>query len=66
MKAQKINRTPEIFARRSVLEDGHGEKRLTIRPPEKLESLIRKEAVKRGTNMNQTMLYMLNRLIDLV
>lgn len=35
--------------------------RLTIRLPERLEKLIREEAARRGTNMNQTMLCILTR-----
>lgn len=35
--------------------------RLTIRATEELEQLIRGEAEKRGTSINQTMLYILNR-----
>ncbi len=35
--------------------------RLTIRLSDGLERLIKKESVRRGTNMNQTMLYILNR-----
>ena len=34
--------------------------RLTIRANEELEKMIRDEAVRRGTNVNQTMLYILN------
>lgn len=34
--------------------------RLTIRLPDKLEELIRAEAARRGTNVNQTMLHILN------
>ena len=40
--------------------------RLTMRLPEKLDTLIRHSAKKRGTNINQMMLYILNRLIDLI
>ena len=32
-------------------------KRLTLRVPETLEKQIREEAKKRGTNVNQTMIY---------
>ena len=35
--------------------------RLTIRTSETLEMMIRSEAEKRGTSVNQTMLYILNR-----
>ena len=42
------------------------EKRLTIRANRQLDSLIRQEAAKRGTSTNQVMLYIINRLIDLV
>lgn len=34
--------------------------RLTIRLSEKLNKLIREEAVRRGTNINQTMIYILS------
>lgn len=34
-------------------------KRLTIRIPEELEKKVREEAVRRGTNINQTMLHMI-------
>ncbi len=34
--------------------------RLTIRAPEELEQLIRKEAARRGTSINQTMIRILN------
>lgn len=35
--------------------------RLTIRLTEELDKLLRTEAVRRGTNLNQMMLYILNR-----
>lgn len=35
--------------------------RLTIRATEELDNLIRQEAARRGTNVNQVMLYILNR-----
>lgn len=35
--------------------------RLTLRLPDELDKLIREEAVRRGTNINQTMLYILNK-----
>lgn len=35
------------------------QKRLTVRLPEELDKLLREEAVKRGTNINQTMLSIL-------
>ncbi len=35
--------------------------RLTIRASEELDRLLRQEAVRRGTNVNQIMLYILNR-----
>lgn len=34
--------------------------RLTVRTPEELDKLIREESARRGTNINQTMLYILN------
>jgi len=34
-------------------------KRLTIRIPEELEKKVREEAVRRGININQTMLHMI-------
>ena len=34
--------------------------RLTVRPSDELNQLLRREAVKRGTNVNQTMIYILN------
>lgn len=34
-------------------------KRLTVRVPEPVEKMIRNEAERRGTNMNQTMLYII-------
>lgn len=34
--------------------------RLTIRVPETLDKKIREEAVRRGTNVNQTMLHIIN------
>lgn len=34
--------------------------RLTLRPPDELDKLIRAESIKRGTSINQTMLYILN------
>ena len=34
--------------------------RLTLRLPDELNDLIRKEAVRRGTAVNQTMLYMIH------
>lgn len=37
--------------------------RLTIRLPEELDSLIRNEAEKRGKNVNQMMVHMLNEYI---
>ena len=36
-------------------------RRLTIRAPESLDRLIRDEAVRRGTNVNQTMLHIISR-----
>jgi len=44
--------------------EGQKDVRLTMRMPEGLESRLREEAAKRGTNLNQTMLYILNRLVD--
>lgn len=38
--------------------------RLTLRVPEKLDKLIREEAVRRGTNMNQTMLHILHQYFN--
>lgn len=35
--------------------------RLTIRATQELDNLIRQEAARRGTNVNQVMLYILNR-----
>ena len=35
--------------------------RLTLRVPETLEKLIKEEGARRGTSMNQTMLYILQR-----
>lgn len=37
------------------------QERLTIRPPEELDELIRQEAQRRGTSINQTMIYILNK-----
>ena len=37
--------------------------RLTIRMPEDLDELLRAEALLRGTNINQTMIYILNQYI---
>ena len=37
--------------------------RLTLRMPEALERMLRAEAERRGTNLNQTMLTILNREI---
>ena len=34
--------------------------RLTLRIPDELDRLIREEAVRRGTNINQTMLHILS------
>lgn len=34
--------------------------RLTVRIPEELDKLIRNEAVRHGTNINQIMIYLLN------
>ncbi len=34
--------------------------RLTVRATEELDKLLREEAVRRGTNVNQTMLYIIN------
>ena len=45
---------------------GQVDVRLTIRAPDNLETKIRQETTKRGTNMNQTMLYMIYRVIDSV
>lgn len=38
--------------------------RLTLRVPEELDKLIREEAVRRGTNMNQTMLHILHQYFN--
>lgn len=38
-------------------EEKNTSKRLTLRVPEALEKQIREEAERRGTNVNQTMLY---------
>lgn len=35
--------------------------RLTVRPPEELDKMLRAESIRRGTNINQTMLY---RILD--
>lgn len=35
--------------------------RLTIRMNDELDSLLRKEAVRRGSSINQTMIYILNK-----
>ncbi|MCX4268488.1 MAG: hypothetical protein OSJ62_07460 [Lachnospiraceae bacterium] len=34
--------------------------RLTLRLPDELDRMIRKEAIRRGTNINQTMLHILS------
>ena len=39
--------------------------RLTVRPPEELDKMLRAESIRRGTNINQTMLYILNKYFNL-
>lgn len=38
--------------------------RLTVRPTDELDKLIREEAARRGASINQTMLYILNKIIQ--
>ena len=51
---------------KKALREKQSEKRLTIRAEKRLDFLIRQEASKRGTSINQVMLYIINRLIDSV
>lgn len=63
------NRVPEQEGDRAMEQKRIDKKehiiiRLTLRVPEELDKLIREETVRRGTNMNQTMLHILHQYFN--